>query len=77
MEMLDKAVAYDIEGLVNKDDIEKLRRHLLNIQYNVDIVDISKYRFLSADFLEDFIDFAVNDIQETLQQKTYASQHKG
>lgn len=77
MEMLDKAVAFDIKGLVNKDDIEKLKHHLLNIQYNVDAVDISKYRFLSADFLEDFINFNVKDIEETLQQKMYASQHKG
>ena len=76
MEMLNKAVAYDVEGLVNKVDIEKQKEHLLNVQYNVDAVDISKYRFLSADFLEDFIDFNVNDIKETLQQKMYASQHE-
>ncbi|MDE5866821.1 MAG: hypothetical protein K2H31_09515 [Lachnospiraceae bacterium] len=77
MEMLDRSVAFDIVGLVNKDDIEKQKEHLLNVQYNVDTVDISKYRFLSADFLEDFIEFNVNDIKETLQQKMYASQHKG
>lgn len=66
MEMLNKAAAFDIDGLVNKSDIEKQKDHLLNVQYNAGTVDISKYRFLSADFLENFIDFTVNDIKETL-----------
>lgn len=78
MEMLDSASAFDVEGLVNKADIEIQRKHLLNVQYNADVVgipDISKYRFLSADFLEEFINFTVKDIKETLQRKIYASQH--
>lgn len=65
--MLSDAVAIDVEGLVNKADIEKQKEYLLNTQYNVDKVDISDYRFLSVSSMETFIGFAVSDIEETLK----------
>ena len=39
--MLSEALAMDAEGMIHKEDVERQRNHLLNIQYNVDMVDIS------------------------------------
>ncbi|MBQ7942462.1 MAG: hypothetical protein IJ326_00190 [Lachnospiraceae bacterium] len=64
--MLSEAMVFDVEGLVCQADIEKQRNHLLNSQYDVDAVDISKYRFLSARGINTFIEFVVNDIAETI-----------
>lgn len=65
-EMLSKAKSFDVEGLVRKEYIEQQRDHLLNVQYDVETVDISKYCFLSADVIEEFIDYVVNDIAKTI-----------
>ena len=64
--MLSKAKSFDVEGLVEKKYLEQQRVHLLNVQYDVPIVDISQYRFLSADFLEDFIESVVSEIAKTI-----------
>ena len=70
--MLSKAKAFEAEGLVRKEYLEKQRDHLLNVQYDVDTVDISKYHFLSSSVIEDFIDTVVNEIAEQVKswQKT-------
>lgn len=65
-EMLSKAKSFDVEGLARKEYIEQQRDHLLNVQYDVETVDISKYCFLSADVIEEFIDYVVNDIAKTI-----------
>ena len=64
--MLSKAKSFDVEGLVEKKYLEQQRVHLLNVQYDVPIVDISQYRFLSTDFLEDFIESVVSEIAKTI-----------
>jgi len=64
--MLSEALAMDVEGIIGKEDVERQRNHLLNIQYDVDVVDISKYHYLSANDIADFIEFTVNDIAETI-----------
>lgn len=64
--MLLEALAMDVEGIINKKDVERQRNHLLNTQYDVEIVDISKYHYLSANAIGDFIEFTVNDIAETI-----------
>ena len=64
--MLSEAVALNVEGIVNKEDIERQRNHLLNTQYHVDMVDLSTYQYLSANDIHDFIEFTVNDIAETI-----------
>ena len=61
-------MAVDVEGLVNKEDVEQERNYLLRTQYDVDIVDISKYHFMSANVIGDFIDYAVNDIAEAIMR---------
>lgn len=68
IKLLSEASAFDVEGMVNKEDIEKQRRHLLNVQYHVPTVDISRYRFLSADFLENFIESAVKHIADSIKE---------
>ncbi len=65
-EMLSTAKAFDVGGLVKRVYIEQQREHLLNVQYDVDTVDVSKYRFLSGDIIEEFIDFVVDDIAKTI-----------
>ncbi len=67
--MLSKAAVIGVEGLVNKEDVEQLRSWLLNTQYEVEAVDISEYRFLSASFIEEFIDYTVKAISETIRFK--------
>lgn len=64
--LLSEALAMDVEGIIHKEDVERQRDHLLNAQYNVDMTDISKYRYLSAKDIGDFIEFTVNDIAETI-----------
>lgn len=64
--MLSEACAVDIEGMINKDDLERQKNHLLNVQYKVDAVDISDYHYLSAEFLDDFLEFTVDAIAETV-----------
>ena len=66
-EMLMKAKAFDVKELVAKDNIEKQRSHLLNVQYNVEMIDISSYQFLSAEDIYEFIDFVVDDIERTIK----------
>lgn len=71
--LLSEALAMDVDGttnglLINKEDVERQRNHLLNTQYNVDMVDISKYHYLSANDLNTFIEFTVNSIAETIFQ---------
>lgn len=70
--ILSRAKAFEVEGLVRKEYLEKQRDHLLNVQYDVDTVDISKYHFLSASVIEVFIDAVVNEIAEQVKswQKT-------
>ena len=66
--MLSEALAMDVDGIINKEDVERQRNHLLNTQYEVAMIDISKYHYLSANAINDFIEFAVNDIAETILQ---------
>ena len=64
--MLSEALAMDVEGIIHKEDVERQRNHLLNIQYDVDKVDISNYQYLLANDIHEFIEFTVNDIAETI-----------
>ena len=64
--MISEALAMDVEGIINTEDVERQRNHLLNTQYDVDMIDISKYHYLSANDIGDFIEFTVNDIAETI-----------
>lgn len=65
-EMLEDAIAIDVEGFIKKVDIETQRSHLLNTQYNVETEDISDYRFLTAGDINSFIESTVRDIDELL-----------
>ena len=49
------------------ENIEKQRDHLLNVQYDVETVNVSDYRFLPASAIEEFIDSVVNEIAETIE----------
>ena len=65
-ELLSEAPVMEIERMITKEDVERQKYHLLNIQYDVAGIDISKYRYLSASSIEDFIEFTVNAIEETI-----------
>lgn len=64
--LLAEASAIEVAGLVEKENMERQRNHLLYTQYQVETVDISAYRFLSADSIEAFMEATVNDIGETI-----------
>ena len=68
--LLAEATATGVEGLIDKEDVQRLKNHLLHVQYETAPadVDISGYRYLSADFLEEFIECAVNDIAEAMME---------
>lgn len=66
--MLSEALAMDVEGMINKENVERQRKHLLNTQYDVDVVDISRYQYLSANAISDFIESTANDIAETISR---------
>ena len=68
IKLLSEACTFDVEGMVNKEDMEKQRKHLLNVQYHVPAVDISGYRFLSPDFLESFIESTVKHIADSIKE---------
>ena len=77
-EMLSKASAFDKEGTVNKEEIERQRSHLLNVQYDgAGAVSPEGYHFLSADSIEEFIDFAVKNIKETIWEEVKWQQNGG
>lgn len=63
--LLEAAMVVEADYL-NLMDIESQRKHLLTTQYDVDTVDISQYCYLSADIIEEFITFTVNDIAEKI-----------
>lgn len=66
--LLSEAKSFDVEDLVFQSEIEKMREHLLYHQYDVAPVDISGYRFLSAQFIENFVEESVKRIAETIRE---------
>lgn len=66
-QMLSEAKAYEVDGIIYQEDIEKQRKHLLNVQYQVEKVDISDYRFMSESVLYHFIEHAVSDIAQVME----------
>lgn len=66
-EWLRCANAFSVDGLIVKEELEKQREHLLHVQYSGTGEDISRYQFLSAEVLEDFIDSVVKEITATIQ----------
>lgn len=66
--LLADAAVFSIEGLVNGEELESLKKYLLTVQYNVEIVDITRNHFFTAARIEDFITFVAKDVQERLAQ---------
>ncbi len=67
-ELLREADSFDVEGLVKKAEVEKQRQHLLCVQYEADEIDISQFRFLSAEDIRDFVTFVVEDIAGKIRE---------
>lgn len=65
-ELLAAAEAFVFEGLTDREELERMRKHLLCEQYDTDTVDITQNRFFTKKRLEDFMAFAADDIRETL-----------
>lgn len=62
-EMLAGAVSFAIEGLVDREELERQRAHLLYEQYEVDAVDITRNYFFTPERIEDFIMFVVAEVK--------------
>lgn len=65
--LLAEAEAYDVADRVKKEEVERMRSHLLHTQYAAKTQDISAYRFLSAEFLEGFIQRTVAEIAAQIE----------
>lgn len=65
--LLATAESYEVADMVNKQEVEQMRHHLLYVQYDAPVQDISGYRFLSADFLEGFLQRTVTEIAAQIQ----------
>lgn len=66
--LLADAKSFEIESLVDREELEEQRKHLLTVQYDVEKVDITNNRFLTAEKIEDFMAFTVDAIRETLAE---------
>lgn len=71
--LLADAESFVIEDLVDGEEIEILRKHLLTVQYNVEKVDITNNRFFTVEKIEDFMAFTVDAIRETLARWSAAA----
>lgn len=65
-ELLTDAASFAIEGLTDREELERQREHLLYEQYNVEKVDLTMNRFLTAERIEDFMTYVTDNIRETL-----------
>ncbi len=66
--LLADAESFVIEELVDGEEIESLRKHLLTVQYDVEKVDITNNRFFTAERIEAFMAFTVDAIRAALAQ---------
>lgn len=62
--LLADAESFEIEDLVDRQELEDLRKHLLTVQYDVEMVDITNNCFFTAEKIEDFMAFTVDAILE-------------
>lgn len=67
VKLFEKGEGYCVQDLLCVEEIQKQKEHMLHTQYCVDTVDISKYQFLSADFIEHFIVETVSKIAHWLE----------
>lgn len=67
--LLANAESFAIEDLVDEEELESLRKHLLTVQYDVEKVDITNNRFFTAEKIEAFMAFVVDAIRETFGEK--------
>lgn len=65
--MLLQAEAVGIEGIVDAEEVDTQRNHLLTVQYAQPYVDISDHVFLPVETVEEFISFAVQEIKDTIK----------
>lgn len=63
--LLAEGRAYKVGDLLNIEDIELQRKHLLYKQYETEAVDISQYRFLADKIIEEIINKTVEKIDHT------------
>ncbi|MDE6319243.1 MAG: zinc dependent phospholipase C family protein [Lachnospiraceae bacterium] len=71
--LLAEAGSFEIEHLVDREELEALRKHLLYVQYDIEKVDITNNRFFTAEMIEAFMAFTVDAIRETLTEGSAAS----
>lgn len=67
VELFKSGECLELDGLLKSEEIEKQKQHMLEIQYNKEKIDIADYKYLSSDFLMNFIDDSVNKIDALFQ----------
>lgn len=65
--LLADAALFSIEGLVNGEKLANLKKYLLTVQYNMELVDITRNRFFTAERIEDFMAFVVDAFEKQLR----------
>lgn len=62
-EMLAAAASFAIEGLVDREELERQRAHLLYEQYEVEKVDITQNHFFTTERIENFMTFVADEVK--------------
>lgn len=75
-ELLADASLIAAEGLADREELKRLKEHLLYDQYDVEAVNITKNLFFTEDRLIDFMAFVVDDIRERLARWDNASKQR-
>lgn len=74
--LLAAAETFSIDGLVDREELESLRKYLLSVQYDVEEVDITQNRFFTTERIEDFMALVVEDSKERAAGKFAAAMPK-
>lgn len=64
--LLADAAAFDIESLVDREELERQREHLLCEQYNTKVVNITQNCFFTSERIDDFMAFVIDDIRKAI-----------
>ena len=68
-ETLENAVGFDIVNVVVGNEIDKIKNHILNIQFNdIEPTDLSSYKYVTLASMEEFISTESQYIKEILYQ---------
>lgn len=69
VQLLQKGACMTVSDLIDKEDIEKQKEHMLKVQYPGEVQDLRGYKYLSPEFLEAFLRETVEYIASVLSSR--------